>query len=667
MRGFGYHFRLSPSEHAQAREALERAVEQDPGNADCQAMLAWVCAHEVAHGFNPRPGSLDRALAAARKAVDLAPSNHLAQQVLAVVFFFRGETAACRSACERALTLNPLDGSNEAIFLTCFTGDWERGCALIRRAMELNPHHPRWYVSVLALDEYRKENYQGALDAAIASNAGDLFWTHWLLAAAHGQLGESKAASRALDDLLALKPDFVQTGRQILELWFQPELVEHFVEGLRKAGLELAAIQPEEPNLAETEAATSSRPWSRVEAHAGPHTVGRKAEFDVLRTALEAARGGSGSILCVAGEPGIGKTTLVEDFLSDAAADGGCTVARGRSSERIGDSDAYLPVLEALGSLLQTSEGADIAAVMKRAAPAWYAQIAPSSGDSDETERLREKVKETTQERLKLSFVACVQEVSQSRPLVLFLDDLHWADESTVDLLSFLAGKFDGTNVLVVVTYRPSDMQLAKHPFLKIKPDLQTRGVCRELQLGFLQETEIAEYLALEFPNHRFPSEFSALIHEKTEGSPLFMADLVRYLRDQGSIVKADGEWKVTHGLPEIERELPESVRGMIERKIGQLGEDDRELLTAASVQGYAFDSAIAAQVLGLPPEEIEERLRDSGARLCLRQVHRRDRASGPHDDVALSLRPRALSGRTVCGAQTDPKSEAEQRSWAGP
>jgi TolB-like protein/Tfp pilus assembly protein PilF len=253
MRGFGYHFRLNPTEHAHAREALEQAVEQDPANADCQAMLAWVCAHEVAHGFNPRPGSLDRALAAARKAVDLAPSNHLAQQVLAVVFFFRGETAACRSACERALALNPLDGSNEAIFLTCFTGDWERGCALIRRAMELNPHHPRWYGAVLALDEYRKENYQGAVEAAITSNAVDLFWTHWLIAAAHGQLGESKAASNALDDLLALKPDFSETGRQILTLWFQTELVEHFVDGLRKAGLDLDSHQKSvEPPLKPT-------------------------------------------------------------------------------------------------------------------------------------------------------------------------------------------------------------------------------------------------------------------------------------------------------------------------------------------------------------------------------------------------------------------------------
>ncbi len=115
---------------------------------------------------------------------------------------------------------------------------------------------------------------------------------------------------------------------------------------------------------------------------------------------------------------------------------------------------------------------------------------------------------------------------AQIRPLILFFDDLHWADVSTIDALSFIAGKFDALNTLIVVTYRPSDMLLVKHPFLQIKPDLQARGVCHELALEFLNEAEIAEYVALEFPGHRFPAEFPKLIHAKTEGSPLFMADL---------------------------------------------------------------------------------------------------------------------------------------------
>jgi TolB-like protein/Tfp pilus assembly protein PilF len=241
MRGFGYHHRLSPSEHAEAREVLERAVEQAPGNADCWAMLSWIYSHEHGHSFNTQPDSLDRALAAARRAIDLAPSNHLAYQALAVALFFRKDKSGCLSAAERAMALNPLDASNEAIFLITFTGDWDRGCALINRAMELNPHHPGWYRWVLAVNEYRKANYREAVDLAVKANVPEIFWTNMLLAAAYGQLGELETARDAVHNLLAQKEDFVESARGTLGKWYEAELVEHLVEGLRKAGLEVDA------------------------------------------------------------------------------------------------------------------------------------------------------------------------------------------------------------------------------------------------------------------------------------------------------------------------------------------------------------------------------------------------------------------------------------------
>jgi TolB-like protein len=237
MRGFGYHFRLDPGEHAEAREVLERAVERAPANPDCWAMLSWIYSHEHAHGFNPRPGPLERALVAARRAVDLASSNHLAQQALAVALFFRKETAACLSAAERAMDLNPFDGSNEAIFLITFAGDWERGCALVRRAMEWNPHHPRWYEVVLALNEYRLRRYRAALGEMVKANPPEGFRKSALFAAIHGQLGESAAAGNALSDLLARKDDFARSGRELFAKWFDPQLVEDLMDGLRKAGL----------------------------------------------------------------------------------------------------------------------------------------------------------------------------------------------------------------------------------------------------------------------------------------------------------------------------------------------------------------------------------------------------------------------------------------------
>jgi TolB-like protein/Flp pilus assembly protein TadD len=258
MRGFGYHFRLTPEEHFAAREALERAVERAPANADCWAMLSWVYSHEHAHGFNPRPGSLDRALAAARRAVDLAPSNHVAQQALAVVLFFRHDVAGCRSAAERALALNPLDGSNEAIFLITFTGDWERGCGLIRWAMEQNPHHPRWYELILAINEYRVANYRGAVDEAVKANMPDGPWKTAVLAAAHGQLGEVEAAAATLGTLLAPEAGFAQSARELFGKWLDAPLVEHLMEGIRKAGLGSSVGRPDPAPSADSASAPVS-------------------------------------------------------------------------------------------------------------------------------------------------------------------------------------------------------------------------------------------------------------------------------------------------------------------------------------------------------------------------------------------------------------------------
>jgi serine/threonine protein kinase/predicted ATPase len=339
------------------------------------------------------------------------------------------------------------------------------------------------------------------------------------------------------------------------------------------------------------------------------HMVGRQRERAELRAGFESAIAGPGLLLCVAGEPGIGKTTLVEAFLAELTAERQCTIARGRCSERLVGTGAYLALLEALESLLHRGANPALSRLLKQIAPTWYAQVVTLSGSDEEATRLLNEVRAASQERMKRELGTFLQEVARLGPLVLFFDDLHWADLSTIDLLSFLAGRFDALNVLIVVSYRPSDLLLQKHPFLRIRPDLQARGLCRELAPGFLREAEIAQYLALEFPGHRFPAEFPQMIHLKTEGSPLFMADLVRYLRDRGVIAQANGEWTLAQALPEIERDLPESSRGMIERKIAQLAEEDRQLLLAASVQGYEFDSAVVARVLKIEVGEVEERL----------------------------------------------------------
>src|SRR6185295_3361342 len=105
--------------------------------------------------------------------------------------------------------------------------------------------------------------------------------------------------------------------------------------------------------------------------------------------------------------------------------------------------------------------------------------------------------------------------ISRSHPIVFFLDDLHWADVSTVDILNYLAGRFADMRLLVLATYRPADMALAQHPFLLVQNDLRARGAFEQLALQFLEPADVERYVAREFPGHAFPLEFAALIHAK--------------------------------------------------------------------------------------------------------------------------------------------------------
>jgi serine/threonine protein kinase/tetratricopeptide (TPR) repeat protein len=240
LRSFAHFQRLNPEEHAASRAALERAVEQQPGFADGWAMLSLILKEEVLHEFSAQPDSLSRSLTAALRAVEAAPSNHLAYHALASTQFFLGDRPAFRIAADRAIELNPLDGFTCAFLgsLIAYDGDWERGNALAARARELNPHHPGWYWLVAGFNAYRKGDYRSALDFARKINMPNFWRRSVIVAAAHGQLGEVDEARKALKELLAMKPNYAEFGPRFFNRWFQQEMLEHLSDGLRKAGLE---------------------------------------------------------------------------------------------------------------------------------------------------------------------------------------------------------------------------------------------------------------------------------------------------------------------------------------------------------------------------------------------------------------------------------------------
>jgi tRNA A-37 threonylcarbamoyl transferase component Bud32/tetratricopeptide (TPR) repeat protein len=345
-------------------------------------------------------------------------------------------------------------------------------------------------------------------------------------------------------------------------------------------------------------------------AIAGRITVGREEQRGLLWRGYSRVKNGRGLFLAVTGEAGIGKTSLLEDFLAELPSRGeGPIIGRGRCSQRLAGEEPYLPILEVLESLLIPQAGSKIANVMKAVAPTWYGLAAQSSAITSSSGEPREAAPATSQERMKREFSTLCLELSRSQPLIFFIDDVHWADISTIDILNYVAGRFSEVRLLVLGSYRPSDMALRGNPFLGIRNDLQSHGLFQELILPFLGTKDVEHYLALEFPYHQFPNDFASVIHSKTEGSPLFMADLVRYLRDTGGIVEENGTWALARELPDAPRDLPASVRGMIQRKIEQVDERDHKLLLVASVQGPKFDSAVVAEAIEMDPDEVEERL----------------------------------------------------------
>jgi adenylate cyclase len=238
LRSFAHFQRVSAEEHAPSRAALERAVQQAPTYADAWAMLSLIYKEEFTHRFNLLPDPLGRALAAAQRAVEGAPSNHLAHHALATVQFFRNQLDAFQIAAARAVVLNPMDGFTLAYlgFLTAYAGDWERGGALSARARSLNPHHPGWYWFVPCFDAYRKGEYKVSLEFAHKVNMPGFWRLQLAIAANCGQLGQQAAANEALQTLLLQRPDIAKFPREELAIWWQPEMVEHLIAGLHKAG-----------------------------------------------------------------------------------------------------------------------------------------------------------------------------------------------------------------------------------------------------------------------------------------------------------------------------------------------------------------------------------------------------------------------------------------------
>ncbi|MEW6273066.1 MAG: AAA family ATPase [Thermodesulfobacteriota bacterium] len=238
--------------------------------------------------------------------------------------------------------------------------------------------------------------------------------------------------------------------------------------------------------------------------------VGRDEPLARLRLLLEAARQGRRQLVFVTGEAGIGKTTLVEAFLAEVGTEAALHVARGQCVEQYGAGEAYLPVLEALGRLGRERPGEGLVGTLKQVAPTWLAQL-PALLDDRDLDAVRRRAEGATRDRMLRELTEALDAFTSEVPLVLVLEDLHWSDAATIELLATLARRRDAARLLVVATYRPADVALGGHPLKPVKQELQLHGQCEELLLDFLDEPAVAEYLEARFAGSSLPRRLASV------------------------------------------------------------------------------------------------------------------------------------------------------------
>jgi serine/threonine protein kinase/type II secretory pathway predicted ATPase ExeA len=335
--------------------------------------------------------------------------------------------------------------------------------------------------------------------------------------------------------------------------------------------------------------------------------IGRETELAQLDAWLKAALAGTRQFVFITGESGLGKTTLVNAFLAEARDKAALWIGHGQCLEHQGAGEAYMPVLEALGRMGQEPGGHTLITLLAQRAPTWLVQM-PWLVSAGEFEALQHKVLGATPKRMLREMVEAIEALTAQRPLVLVLEDLHWSDHATVDLLAWLARRQDPARLLLIGTYRPADVKMRDHPLHAVVQELMLRRQCAELALPFLTETGVSAYLAARFPGATLPAGLTRLLHQRTDGNPLFMRDVADAWIAQGALVEVDGQWVIRAGLEVLAVGTPENLRQLIERQIGQFNPQDREILEAASVAGMEFSAAAVAAGGNCTEEEAETR-----------------------------------------------------------
>jgi ATP/maltotriose-dependent transcriptional regulator MalT len=379
-----------------------------------------------------------------------------------------------------------------------------------------------------------------------------------------------------------------------------------------------------------------------------PVLIGRDAEMGRLDSLLRECLGGRGRTALVSGDAGVGKTVLVREFVKRAQMVGARVLA-GECME----IDARRP----FGPFMDIARTANRAAALP---------VAPPDAATTQVDRYR----------LHSAFTTLLGDLALERPLVIVIEDLHWADEASLELFPHLARKLRGVPLLLVGTYRTDELH-RRHPLRPVLAELSRIRIADDIALRHLSEEEVSDFLREAMQLGRSPSaEFRKAMFETCEGNPLFMEEVLRALVDRGDIELRDGQWRRTKDVADIA--IPDTLRDAVLERFTCLPSETQNVLRHAAVIGQEFDFDLLRRVTGSEDADLVGALRASiDAQLIVERAdqHGSERYSFRHaltrESVLLDLlkrerrRVHAIVGEAIeSGGGGDATAHAEELAY---
>ena len=330
--------------------------------------------------------------------------------------------------------------------------------------------------------------------------------------------------------------------------------------------------------------------------------VERDAELASLRRLLDEARAGHGRLGLVAGEAGVGKSRLVAE-ISDEAEACGIRVLTGHCREMMG-APPYLPYVEIIEQAISSRRSplalrqalGDVAPEIARIAPALRRAFPDIPAPIEVPAELARRY-------VWNSFSEFLGRAAQRQPLLLILEDLHWADESTVLLTEYLAPLLPEMPVLVLGTYRDLEVDL-NHPLTRVILQLDRQRLVERVSLRRLSVDGVRTMLGA-LAGQPAPEQLVRIIEGETEGNPFFVEEVYLHLVESGVLHDEHGRLRPDLRLDEVS--VPESIRLVLAQRLDRLTPSTREVLVGAAVSGRAFDSEVVCDLAGVGPDALIE------------------------------------------------------------